>query len=325
MAKWISALVGFACFLGSTAAQAQTFPSRQITLVVTTAAGGTVDLIARSIGQRLSETIGQTVIIENKGGAGHTIGAAYVAKSAPDGYTLMLTEAGVFVSNPHLYPKGKLPYDEEKDFAPISGLALYGHALVAHPSIPVMNVAELIALAKSKPGEINYATSGIGTATHMNVALLENMTGAKLLPVHYRGIAPAMNDVVAGHVKLMSVSASFAVEPAKAGKVKLLGFGTRNRHQQDPDVPTLGESGVPGYEGTSWVGLFAPTGTPTEVVKKLNSAVQSILAEPAMREKLLGPQRLEPMVGTPEQFAAYVKVESGKWLKVIREQNLKID
>lgn len=323
--NWIGALLTAGCLLGTAVAQAQNYPSRPITIVVTTAAGGGIDLIARTIGQRLSESLGQTVIIENKGGAGHTIGAAYVAKSWPDGYTLMLTEAGVFVSNPYLYPKGRLPYDAEKDFAPISGLASYGHALVVHPGLPVNNVAELIALAKNKPGEINYATSGIGAATHMNVVLLENMAGAKLMPVHYRGVSPAQNDVVAGHVKLMSGSVSFAQEPSKAGRLKMIAVGTRNRDPLLPDVPTVSESGLPGYEGVTWAGLFAPSGTPPDIVKKLNLAVQSILKDPELHKNFMIPRSLEPVIGSPEEFAAYVKADSGKWLKVIREQNLKIE
>ncbi len=325
MARWFGALVGFGCLLGSTAVSAQIYPTRPVTVVVTAAAGGLTDLVARAIGQQLSETWGKPVVIENRGGAGHNIGAASVARAAPDGYTLMVSESGTFVSNPFLYAKDKLPYDPEKDFAPISGLAAYSQAVVAHPSLPVRSVEELIALAKSKPGEIDYGTAGIGSAPHMNMALLENLAGIKLVPVHYRGAAPALTDLMGGHIKLMSISMTLSLEPFRAGRIKMLGVGSRQRLPQAADVPTVAESGLPGYEAASWVGLFTTGGAPAEIVMKINSDVQRILADSAFRERFLAPQMLEPMAGSPDKLATDIRLESRKWLKVIREQKLSIE
>jgi len=325
MARWFGALVGFGCLLGSTAVSAQIYPTRPVTVVVTAAAGGLTDLVARAIGQQLSETWGKPVVIENRGGAGHNIGAASVARAAPDGYTLMVSESGTFVSNPFLYAKDKLPYDPEKDFAPISGLAAYSQAVVAHPSLPVRSVEELIALAKSKPGEIDYGTAGIGSAPHMNMALLENLAGIKLVPVHYRGAAPALTDLMGGHIKLMSISMTLSLEPFRAGRIKMLGVGSRQRLPQAADVPTVAESGLPGYEAASWVGLFTTGGAPAEIVMKINSDVQRILSGSAFRERFLAPQMLEPMAGSPDKLATDIRLESRKWLKVIREQKLSIE
>jgi tripartite-type tricarboxylate transporter receptor subunit TctC len=322
MTKWIAALVGI-CI--AAAAQAQTYPARPVTIVVTAAAGGLTDLVARGVGQQLAEMWGKPVVIENTGGAGHNIGAAAVAKAAPDGLTLMVSESGTFVSNPYLYAKGALPYDAETDFTPVSGLASYTQALITHPALGVHNVAELIALAKAEPGAISYGTAGIGSAPHMNIALLENMAGIRLAPIHYRGAAPALTDLLGGHIKLMSVSMTLSLEPARAGRVTMLGVGGRARLPQAPEVPTIAETGLPGYAAVSWVGLFAPAGTPRDIVTKINAGVQHVLADAAFRERFLMPQMLDPMPGGPDAFAADIKSESQKWSKVIREQNLHID
>jgi tripartite-type tricarboxylate transporter receptor subunit TctC len=296
-----------------------------VSIVVTAAAGGLTDLVARGVGQQLSELWGKPVVIENKGGAGHNIGAAAVAKAPPDGYTLMVSESGTFVSNPFLYAKGSLPYDAETDFAPISGLASYTQALVIHPSLPARNVAELIALAKREPASINFGTAGIGSAPHMNIELLENMAGIRLVPVHYRGAAPALTDLLGGHIKLMSVSMTLSLEPARAGRITMLGVGGRQRLPQAPEVPTIGETGLPGYEAVSWVGLFTASGTPRDIVLKINTDVQHVLADAAFRARFLTPQMLDPMAGSPDAFAAEIKSETQKWAKVIREQQLHID
>lgn len=325
MTKWFGALIWLGCLLGGSTADAQPYPTRPITIVVTSAAGGLTDVLARVVGQRLGETWGQQVIIENKGGAGHSIGAAAVAKAAADGYTLMVTEAGTFVTNPSLYGKGKLPYDAEKDFAPITGLVRLNVALLAHPSLPVRNVSDLIELAKRKPGEISYGTAGIGTTPHMSVVLLESMAGVKLVPVHYRGAAPALNDVIGGHINLISMAPTIALAPFRAGKLKMLAVGGARRLPQLAEVPTVAESGLPGYEYASWFGLFAPSGTPREIVMKINAEVRQIFADPAFRDRFLAPQILESMVSPPEQFADYVKSDAQKWTQVISEAKLRID
>jgi tripartite-type tricarboxylate transporter receptor subunit TctC len=329
MAKWlgarIDALVGLGSLCVAMAAQAQSFPTRPVTIVVTAAAGGLTDIVARAVGQQLSEMWGKPVVIENKGGAGHNIGAAAVAKAAPDGYTLMVSESGTFVSNPYLYAKGALPYDAETDFAPISGLASYSQALVTHPSLPARTVADLVALAKNQPAEISFGTAGIGSAPHMNIELLENLAGIKLVPVHYRGAAPALTDLLGGHIKLMSVSMTLSLEPARAGRITMLGVGSRARLAQAPEVPTIAETGLPGYEAVSWVGLFTASATPREIVTKINADTQHVLSNPAFRDRFFAPQMLEPMQGSADTFAADIRSETQKWVKVIREQKLSIE
>ena len=324
MTKRLGALVLLTCLAGAAAAQAQSYPTRTITLTVTAAAGGVTDVVARALGERLSQTWGQQVVIENKGGAAHVVGAQSVAKATPDGYSLLVAEAGTFTVNPTLYGKGKLPYDEEKDFIPITGIVRINQALLGHPSLPANNVRELIELASKKPGELTYGTAGIGSAPHMNMVLFESMANVKLVPVHYRGAAPALTDVIAGHVNLMSVSVSLALPPLRAGQIKIFGIGSGKRLPLAPDIPTVAESGLPDYEATTWFGLFATAGTPREIVTKINTEVAKILADPQFREKFLAPQMFEPMASSPEEFADYIKAQTRKWAKVIGEQKLSI-
>jgi tripartite-type tricarboxylate transporter receptor subunit TctC len=324
MTKRLGALVLLTCLAGAAAAQAQSYPTRTITLTVTAAAGGVTDVVARALGERFSQTWGQQVVIENKGGAAHVVGAQSVAKAAPDGYSLLVAEAGTFTINPTLYGKGKLPYDEEKDFIPITGIVRINQALLGHPSLPANKVRELIELASKKPGELTYGTAGIGSAPHMNMVLFESMANVKLVPVHYRGAAPALTDVIAGHVNLMSVSVSLALPPLRAGQIKIFGIGSGKRLPLAPDIPTVAESGLPDYEATTWFGLFATAGTPREIVTKINTEVAKILADPQFREKFLAPQMFEPMASSPEEFADYIKAQTRKWAKLIGEQKLSI-
>ncbi len=325
MDRRLATLIVLACLAGPAAAQAQSYPTRTITLTVTAAAGGVTDVVARALGQRLAEAWGQQVVIENKGGAAHVVGAQSVAKAAPDGYSLLVAEAGTFTINPILYGKGKLPYDEEKDFTPVTGIVRINQALLGHPSLPANNVRELIALAKKKPGEFTYGTAGIGSAPHMNMVLFESMAGVKLQAVHYRGAAPALTDVIAGHVNLMSVSVSLALPPFRAGQIKIFGIGASKQLAPAADIPTVAESGLPGYEASTWFGLFATAGTPRDIVDKINAEVVKLLADPQFREKFLAPQMFEPMPSSPEAFADYIKAQTNKWAKVIREQKLSID
>ena len=325
MDRRLATLIVLACLADPAAAQAQSYPTRTITLTVTAAAGGVTDVVARALGQRLAEAWGQQVVIENKGGAAHVVGAQSVAKAAPDGYSLLVAEAGTFTINPILYGKGKLPYDEEKDFIPITGIVRINQALLGHPSLPANNVRELIALAKMKPGELTYGTAGIGSAPHMNMVLFESMAGVKLQAVHYRGAAPALTDVIAGHVNLMSVSVSLALPPFRAGQIKIFGIGASKQLAPAADIPTVAESGLPGYEASTWFGLFATAGTPRDIVDKINAEVVKLLADPQFREKFLAPQMFEPMPSSPEAFADYIKAQTNKWAKVIREQKLSID
>jgi tripartite-type tricarboxylate transporter receptor subunit TctC len=325
MTKWIGALFSLGCLLGSTAAQAQSYPSKTITIVVTAAAGGVSDVVARAIGLRLSEVWGQQVVIENKGGGAHIIGAQQVAKAPADGHTLLVAEAGTFVLNPTLYPKEKLSYDTEKDITLITGLVRINQAIIANNGLQASNIRELLELAKKKPGDITYGTAGVGSAPHMNMIKFENMAEVKLQAVHYRGAAPALNDIMAGHINLMSVSLSLVVQPSEEKKLKVLAVGSDHHVPQLPNAPTVSESGVPGYEAGTWFGLATTGGTPRDVVMKINAEVQKILADPAFQQKFMAPQMFESMASSPEKFNEYIKAEIPRWAKVIREQKLVIE
>jgi len=321
MANLRRSVFAFICFF-AIAADASAYPTRPITIIVPAAPGGVSDSLARAVGQRLNEVWSQQVIVENRGGANHQIGAAQVAKAAPDGHILMLGAETIFVINPSLH--SRLPY-AVKDFAPITGLVRANQALLAHSGFAPKSVGELIALAKEKPGTISYGTSGVGSAGHVNVALLESMAGVKLLPVHYRGMAPALNDVVAGHIQLTSVAVSSALQPWRNGLVKMLGIGSAQRLSGIPEVPTVAESGLPGYEAITWFGLFTTAGTPRDVVLKINSEVQRLFNEEAFRKRFLEPLLYEVMTSSPEQFGEFITAETTKWAKVIRDANLKVD
>jgi tripartite-type tricarboxylate transporter receptor subunit TctC len=325
MKKWLGALILLPCLCGAGAAQTPPYPDRTITIIVTAAAGGVTDLVARAFGQELSKAWGQPVVIENRGGAAHILGAEAVARAAPDGYTLLVAEAGTFTINPTVYPAGKLPYDTDKDFIPISGLVRINQALLADNSLPVANAAELIALAKQKPGQLTYGTAGIGSAPHMNMALFESMAGVKLVAVHYRGAAPALNDLAGGSINLMSVSVSLALPAFRAGRVKMLGIGSDKRLPQAPEIPTVAESGLPGYQAVTWFGLFGTAGTPADIVLKLNTEVERIFNDPEFRTRFLDSQMFESMAGPANEFADYIKAERRKWSTVIREADIKLE
>ncbi len=240
---------------------------------------------------------------------------------APGGITDVVARA----LGQRLSAYNKLPYDAFKDFAPISGLGISPQALIVHPSVPVKTLAELIELGKRKPGELNYGTFGIGTSGHLNIVLLESMTGARFTPVHYRGATPALTDTIAGHIQMMIVSVGLVAQPWQAGQLKVLGFGSTSRIPQYPDVPTLAESGLPGYEAGSWYGLFAPAGTPPAIVEKINAETQRIFADPAFRDRVLAPSFIYSIASSPEQFAARIQSDSAKWGKLIREANIKAE
>jgi tripartite-type tricarboxylate transporter receptor subunit TctC len=312
------------CLLGTVAAQAQSFPSKSVTIYVTAAAGGVTDVVARAVGQRLAELWNQSVIIENRGGGAHILGAQAVAKAPPDGHTLLLAEAGTFVLNPSLYAHDKLGYDVEKDLAPITGLVRINQSLIASNDLPVSNMRELIALATQKPGQITYGTAGVGSAPHVNIAKLEYMTHVSMQAIHYRGAAPALNDVIAGHINLMSVSTSLVVQPFQDHKLKILAVGSPNRAAQLPDVPTVSESGVPGYEAATWFGLATTGGTPKDVIMKINADVQKVMSDPGFRTQFMAPQMFESMASAPEPFEQFIRSETQNWAKIIRDQKLAI-
>jgi tripartite-type tricarboxylate transporter receptor subunit TctC len=329
--RWVSGARGarravvWLAMLGAVAlagAAAQTFPTKPIRIVVPYAAGGITDILARALGQKLGEALGQPIVIDNRPGANSQVGAEIVARAAPDGYTLMITADTTFVMAPHLMPK--LSYDPLADFVPVSGLGISPQALVVHPSVPANTVGELIALARAKPGEFNYGTFGVGSSGHLNIELLQSLTGAKFTAVHYKGAAPALTDLLGGHIQMMIVSIGLITQGWQAGQLKVLGFGSEKRIAQYPNVPTIGET-LPGYEAASWYGLAAPAGTPREIVDRLSGETQKIFADPAFREKFLAPSMIFSIAGTPEQFAQRIKSDYVKWGKVIKEAGVKVE
>jgi len=315
----------FAAGLGfaASAESVPSYPAKPIRLVVPFAPGGITDILARALGQRLAEAWGQQVVVENRPGANSQVGAEVVARAAPDGYTLMVSADTTFVMNPHLY--GKVTYDALADFVPVSGLGISPQALVVHPGVPAVNVSGLVGLARTKPGELNYGTFGIGSSGHLNIELLQTMTGTKFTAVHYKGAAPALTDVIGGHIQMMIVSIGLVTQPWQAGQLKVLGFGSAARIAQFPDVPTIAESGLAGYEAASWYGLVAPAGTPREIVDKLSAETQHIFGEAAFREKFLAPNMIFSIAGSPEQFAARIRTDYVKWGKVIKDANVKVE
>jgi tripartite-type tricarboxylate transporter receptor subunit TctC len=303
---------------GYATTQAQSYPARQVTIVVSYPAGGGTDTIARPVARRLSSVWGQPVVIENRPGASTQVAASFVAKAKPDGYTLLATDGATF-TNPYLY--SNLPYDPASDFVPATGLGVVHSALVVHPSFPARNVAEFIKLAKTDPGTFNYATFGVGSTSHVSMVLFESMTGTKLTPVHYKGGAQALTDVIGGHVPTAFLSLTLTAEPSKAGQLKILGAGSARRVTQFPDLPAVAET-VPGYETSTWFGLFAPRGTPQGIVASINADVQKILTDPEFSEAFLKPSFYEPLPGGPDQFAYFVQSETKKWGAVMQSAKL---
>jgi tripartite-type tricarboxylate transporter receptor subunit TctC len=307
---------------GGAVASAETFPSRTITIVSPAPAGGVTDIIGRALAQRFSKAFGQQAVVENKPGANNQIAAEFIVNSPPDGHTLFIAPDSTFIANPSLY--AKLPYDPYKSFTPISGLMIINHALIENPSFPPNNVKELIELTKSKPGEINYGTYGIGSSGHLNMVLFEAMTGVKLQAVHYKGAAPATNDVVAGHIQLCFVSAGSAVPLWKGGKLKLIAVGGKERMPQLPDVPTVGET-VPGFQAVSWFGLVGPAGMPPDVVEKINKEVRAMFADPEFQKVFLDRYLFQSIAGSPDDLMNFIKSEEPKWRKVIQDAKIKVE
>lgn len=326
MRNWLSALTVIGCLIGAAQAQkpAPAWPTKAITIVVTASPGGVTDVVGRAIGQRLAKLWGQDVIIENKGGGGHVLGALAVIHAEHDGYTLLLAEAGAYVINPIVFPKERMPYDVDKDLIPITNTVRIYHALLASNKLPAKTLGDFIALAKQKPGVLTYGTAGIGSGPHMNMALLENMAGIKLLAVHYRGATPALNDVAGGHTDSMLISVSSGIPPMQAGKLKMLAIGSPKRLPSLPDIPAANET-VPGFLAGTWFGLSAPAGTPHDVVVKISTAVRAVLDDPDFRKNFLEPRLFDPAASSPEDFVKFLHEERAQWAKVIKEQNIKIE
>ena len=325
MTAVLSRLVLLAYLLASPAAAlAQTYPDRNVTVVVTSAAGALTDVLTRVLAQRLSETWRQAVIVENRGGAGGTIAAELVMRAARDGYTLLSSETGFYTTQPYLYSEGKLPYDPQKDFVPVAGYGTIPQALLVNSSLPVNSVSDLIALAKTKPGAITYGTAGVGTALHIAGLELESLAGIKMTAVHYRGAAPALTDLMAGNINAVIMGPSVALTSVQAGKLKMLAFGSDKRLPQFSDVPTIAET-VPGYGASVTFGLFAAAGTPAAVVAKLNADVQKIVGDPEFQKMLLDRFAVQPVPGSLEGFTEFLRRDSAKWREVITAADVKIE
>ncbi len=316
------AMTALAIGVAALPAAAQTYPSKPVHIVVPFAPAGITDILARALGQRLTESLGQQVVIENKPGANSQLGAEAVARAAPDGHTLLVSADTTFVMNPHLYTK--LNYDPLKDFAPVSGLGISPQALVVHPSVPVKNFAELIDYARKNPGAINYGTFGPGSSGHLNIVLLETLTGAKFTAVHYKGAAPAITDVLGGHIQMMIVSIGLVRSHFESGKLKVLGFGSSARLERFPDVPAIAES-LPGFEAGSWYGLAAPKNTPRDVVARLSTETQKIFGDAAFRDKFLAPAMTFSIASSPDQFGERIAGDLAKWGKVIQDAKVKVE
>ena len=302
-------------------AQAQTYPTRPIRLVVSFAAGGGVDLVARLIGQKLSEAWSQQVVIDNRPGAGGNVSAEMVAKSPPDGYTIYMSSASVVV-NASLYKS--LPYDPLKDFAPVTLLVNAHNVLVAHPSLPAKNIRELIALAKKAPGQINYASTGSGSSGHLAMELFRSMAGIELTHVPYKVIGQTTADLLSGQVSLWFPTMPGVLQHLKGGRMMALGVSGSRRAPVLPNVPTIAEAGVPGYDASTWYPLLAPAGTPAAIIEKMNAQLVTILATGDVREKLQA-QGIEPVGSSPAQLGAHLKSEMVKWEKVVRLSGAKVD
>ena len=305
------------------AAEAQTaYPTKPVRVVVPFPAGGTTDILARAASQKLSETWGQQALVDNRPGAGGNIGAELVAKAPPDGYTLLMGTVGTHAINSSLYPK--MPYDHVKDFAPVILVAGVPNVLVVHPSLPVNSVQELIAYAKANPGKLNFASSGSGTSIHLSGELFKVMTGVQMTHIPYKGSAPALTDLVGGQVQLMFDNLPSSLAFIKAGKLRALAVTSAQRSPALPDVPTVAESGVPGFEATSWFGLLAPAGTPRDIVAKINADTQKWLASPDAKDKLAA-QGAAAAGGSPEDFAKHIQAETAKWARVVKESGAKVE
>jgi tripartite-type tricarboxylate transporter receptor subunit TctC len=308
--------------LGASPALAQNYPAKPIRIIIAQAPGSATDVISRVVGNRLSEGLGQPIVIEARPGAGGVVGTEAAARSAPDGYTLFMGNNSTHGSNPAVY--AKLPYDAVNDFAPISFVASVPYVLVVNPALPVSTVQQLIAYAKSSPGKLNYASAGNGSTHHFCGELLKSMSGIDMLHIPYKGSPPAIAGLLGGEVSLMFANLTDIGSQIRGGKVKPLAVTTPKRASSLPDLPTLSEAGMPGFEITSWFGLLAPAGTPASIITRLNVETNKVLARADVRDTL-GAQGLEVTPGTPEQFAAHIKSEIAKFTRIGKAAGIKAE
>lgn len=308
---------GLAC-----SASSQTFPSRPMKIVVPFAPGGSTDVMARMVGEGLTARLGQQVIVDNKAGAGGNIGADFVAKSPPDGYTLVMGSIGTHATNSLIYPQ--MPYDTVKDFEPVTQVAAVSLVLVVHPSVPAKSVKELIQLLEQHPGQYNYASGGIGASQHLAAELFKYMTSTKMLHVPYKGSAGALTDLLSGRVPIMFADLPLVLNHIQNGSLRALAIGDATRSPALPNVPTVAEAGVPGYVANAWYGLFAPANTPAPIVTKLQTEVAAILKEPAVHKRMteLG---ATPIGSTPKEFRQFQLSEIKRWKEVVDSARIRMD
>ena len=320
----LGALLAAAAMSGAQTASAQTaaqFPSKAMRIVVPFPPGGPTDLVARSVGAKLQERWGQPVVVENRPGGSTIIGVDMVVKSAPDGYTLLLGSNSLALNR---FLMAKVPYDVDRDIAPIILVAKISNALVVHPSVPAKDLKEFLAYGRANPGRLTYGSTGQGTATHLFAELFTMMTGVKMVHIPYKGTGPAVIDLVSGQINLMFDSLSTVIPNAKAGKVRVIGLTNSKRSASAPEMPTLDELGVTGYEATGWFGIAAPAQVPRDIIGKLNVEIDSIIRTPEMRERLIT-FGSDVVGGSPEDFRGFIQSEAVKWGRVIKEANIKAE
>jgi len=301
-------------------ATAQDYPSKTVRIIVPFAPGGSNDIVGRILAAHLSDRLGRQFVIDNRGGAGGLVGTEMVWKSAPDGYTLLVVSVA-FPMNAAVY---KLPYDPMKAFTPVVLLGTGTNGLAVHPTLPVKNVKELIALAKARPGQLQYSSAGIGTFQHLSSEMFKSMAGVNILHVPYKGGGPATIDLIAGQVQMSIASLIVILPHLRSNKIRIIGTGGAKRAAALPDVPTISESGVPGYEANNWWGVIAPAGTPDAVVRKLNTESNAVMMLPETRKRLVA-EGAESLNVTPEQFSKHIAAEIAKWGKVTRDANIKAE
>ena len=311
-----------AALTAAPAALAQTYPTKTVRMIVAFPPGGTTDILARATAQKLTEAFGQQVVIDNRPGAGGNIGTELVARSPADGYTLLASPGSTLTSNPAVY--AKVPFDTVRDFAPVTIIAEVPNVLIVHPSLPVKTVKELIALAKSRPGQLAYASTGAGQSTHLSAELFKQMARVDMIHVPYKGSAPALTDMVAGQVTVMFDNMPSCLPFVKAGRLKAIAVTSTKRSPTTPELPTVAEAALPGFDVTVWFSVLAPANTPRDIVARLNAEIVKALKAPDMRERL-SQQGAEPVGNTPEEFAGVIKRDLAKWSKLVTDANIRLD
>lgn len=314
-------VIAFAACISPAVAQ-DVYPARSIRMVVGYPPGGGTDIVGRMVAQKLSESFGHSVVVDNRGGATGNIGTEMVARAAPDGYTLLMGNVAPNAINVSLF--AKIPFDPVNDFEPVSLVALTPNILIVHPSLPVRTVKEFVALAKMKPGELNYSSAGIGSSSHLAPELLAMLTGIQIVHVPYKGGGPGLIDLLSGQMQFMMTTTPAAMPHVKSGRVRALAVTSARRSQSLPDLPSVAEAGVKDYEVSTWYGVLAPARTSKAIVTRLHGEIVKLLAVPDIRDKLLS-QGFEPVGGTPEEFGAYIKSEIAKWAKVIKTARIKAE